>query len=535
MGDSDGDDDQVGELQLDKGWMHAKRGAKRSGGSVPMGLTVDHSHDEGDAFNLSESGSYREGLLHISQAGTTIHGADALDQHSPSPAQGGSTSAKRANRSEARRYEMRPADFQNMEKIGAGSSGYVRKARWKKRDTIVAIKVINVFETEKRKQMMQEVLMMCDMGHCDALIKFEGAFYHEGTIQVVLEYMTAGSLEDLIELSGAGIPETILAYMTEQIVEGMAFMHKENQVHRDFKPCNVLVHHNGRVKISDFGVSAELDNSMVKCTTFVGTFLYMSPERFGSEPYSFPSDIWSLGLTLMQCATGEYPYLRNSGKAYWELMEAIVQKEAPRLPENKYSEGLERMLEMCLQKDFTLRPKAEKLKNSDFIVSHCATTPPAARLSAISEWVGHVRSCFVSVTSPSSNTFSAADLACNFAHFYASFFQPHLRETLWSLYEESIVLSVGQEMLNGRNQVMGKLRSVEASLEISHTLKDQDDWSKTAKWDSAGLVLALTVPCIVKSAKTGPEGSEACVEFDLKADLKRRCWTVTRQSLPLPR
>ena len=62
------------------------------------------------------------------------------------------------------------------------------------------------------------------------------------------------------------------------------------------------------------GVAAELDGSLVNCTTFVGTFLYMSPERFGSEPYSFPSDIWSFGLTMTEAATGEYPYLRNGSK-----------------------------------------------------------------------------------------------------------------------------------------------------------------------------------------------------------------------------
>jgi serine/threonine protein kinase len=66
--------------------------------------------------------------------------------------------------------------------------------------------------------------------HCDALITFEGAFYNEGTINVVLENMTAGSLEDLVNLSGAGIPEHILASMTEQIVDGMAFMHGRKQV-----------------------------------------------------------------------------------------------------------------------------------------------------------------------------------------------------------------------------------------------------------------------------------------------------------------
>jgi serine/threonine protein kinase len=79
-------------------------------------------------------------------------------------------------------------------------------------------------------------------------------------------------------------------------------------VHRDFKPCNLLVDHSGRVKITDLGVAAELDSSMVKCTTFVGTFLYMSPERFGSEPYSFPivsleyvrvcACVWCVGIYI---------------------------------------------------------------------------------------------------------------------------------------------------------------------------------------------------------------------------------------------
>eukprot|EP00285_Hemiselmis_virescens_P018623 CAMPEP_0173404200 /NCGR_PEP_ID=MMETSP1356-20130122/58765_1 /TAXON_ID=77927 ORGANISM="Hemiselmis virescens, Strain PCC157" /NCGR_SAMPLE_ID=MMETSP1356 /ASSEMBLY_ACC=CAM_ASM_000847 /LENGTH=519 /DNA_ID=CAMNT_0014364837 /DNA_START=41 /DNA_END=1597 /DNA_ORIENTATION=- len=517
------DDDKV-PLMMDQGWI-AKRAKAGSGGTGPGSLTVDHSHEEDVAFNLSDSGSYREGLLHISKEGTTIHGAGGMDGlQSSSPAAGGSTSAKRANRSEVVRYELRASDFQNMEMIGKGSSGFVRKARWRAKESIVAVKVINVFEAEKRKQMMQEILMMCDM-HCDALITFEGAFYNEGTINVVLEYMTAGSLEDLVELSGGGIPETILGYMSEQIVDGMAFMHARKQVHRDFKPCNVLVHHNGCVKISDFGVSAELDSSLVKCTTFVGTFLYMSPERFGSEPYSFPSDIWSLGLTLMQCATGEYPYLRNSGKAYWELMDAIVKKEPPTLPENGYSSGLEQFLSSCLQKDQKSRPTAQELRNHPFIASNCATTPADQRRKQTADWVGNVRSCFVSSTAPSGASFSASELACNFAHFYVSFFRRELREHLWSLYEESILLSVGQGLYNGRKQVMDKLMSIDVHLEISP--EAGEDWSKTAEWDSEGLVLALTIPCWVKASAGAPDpGREMSAEFDLRADLKRRCWVV---------
>ena len=282
-------------------WLAKRNKTSKSKG---LGLSIIPTEEtQSQCFNLSDSGSFRQGLLHISQQGTTVHSARSLAASEPSdrgtPALSGgvasptscrsTTSAKRANCSDQVTYELQRSDFENMEVIGKGSSGYVRKARRKSTNEVLALKVINVFEEEKRRQMMQEVTMMCDAHH-EALITFHGAFYNEGTISVVLEYMTGGSVSDVLKMAGH-IPERILCLMSEQILDGMAFMHSRHQVHRDFKPCNLLLDHSGRVKITDLGVAAELDSSMVKCTTFVGTFLYMSPERFGSEPYSFPSDV----------------------------------------------------------------------------------------------------------------------------------------------------------------------------------------------------------------------------------------------------
>jgi serine/threonine protein kinase len=184
-------------------------------------------------------------------------------------------------------------------------------------------------------------------------------------------------------------------------------------VHRDFKPCNLLVDHSGRVKITDLGVAAELDSSMVKCTTFVGTFLYMSPERFGSEPhsfpshiwnvcvcvcvrvcacvcvciymhvcmyvcihrsepYSFPSDIWSFGLSMMECATGEYPYARGGGgKTYWELMDAIVRNDAPSLTDPGFTDAFKTFLDLCLVKEPKDRARASSLLSHELITSTC--------------------------------------------------------------------------------------------------------------------------------------------------------------------
>eukprot|EP00960_Hanusia_phi_P057782 763662-Hanusia_phi.AAC.2 len=409
----DAADNPIQEVKMEKGWI-----AKRSKSNT-LGMLSVVPTDDGKQFNLSDEGSYREGLVHISQQGITVHSARSLasndtpTHNSPSSTRS-STSAKRANSNEDVRFELSRNDFELMEIIGKGSCGYVKKARHKRTNELMALKVINVFEEEKRKQMMQEVIMMCDAHH-DCLIQFHGAFYNEGTISVALEYMTAGSVADVLKLSGS-FPEEILAIMAEQILDGMAFMHSKKQVHRDFKPCNLLMDHSGRVKITDFGVSAELDSSLVKCTTFVGTFLYMSPERFGSEPYSFPSDIWSFGLTMIECATAEYPYQQNGGgKTYWELMDAIVKNDAPQLPPGSmFSSAFRDLTEACLQKDPKLRPTATSLLTHDFIRNTCEGLSVASKRATLAKWLGNVRSCYVSSNLPDSAKFSPHEAASTF-------------------------------------------------------------------------------------------------------------------------
>ena len=119
-----------------------------------------------------------------------------------------------------------------------------------------------------------------------------------GAITIALEYMDGGSLANVLSQVGP-IPERVLASIAYQILWGLAYLKHEKRVHRDVKPSNLLINSKGEIKVTDFGVSKELQNSIQMCGTFLGTFKYMSPERIRNNPYSYMSDIWSFGIVMI--------------------------------------------------------------------------------------------------------------------------------------------------------------------------------------------------------------------------------------------
>ena len=148
------------------------------------------------------------------------------------------------------------------------------------------------------------------------IVDFYGAFFQEGAVYICMEYMDGGSID---KLYGDGMPEGVLRKITMSTVMGLKSLKEDhNIIHRDVKPTNILVNTMGQVKICDFGVSGNLVASIAK--TNIGCQSYMAPERIsgggvaqaGANPgggtYSVQSDIWSLGLTIIECALGQYPY-----------------------------------------------------------------------------------------------------------------------------------------------------------------------------------------------------------------------------------
>ena len=161
------------------------------------------------------------------------------------------------------------------------------------------------------------IIMELDILHrCTSpfIVDFYGAFFQEGAVYMCMEFMDGGSID---KLYGDGIPENVLRKVTLSTMMGLKSLKEDhNIIHRDVKPTNILVNTRGQVKICDFGVSGNLVASIAK--TNIGCQSYMAPERIASGgvaqagaaggSYSVQSDVWSLGLSIVECAMGRYPY-----------------------------------------------------------------------------------------------------------------------------------------------------------------------------------------------------------------------------------
>ncbi|EME48221.1 hypothetical protein DOTSEDRAFT_69986 [Dothistroma septosporum NZE10] len=212
----------------------------------------------------------------------------------------------------------------------------------------------------------QSIIMELDVLHrCISpyIVDFYGAFFQEGAVYICMEFMNGGSID---KLYGDGIPEGVLQKITYSTTLGLKSLKEEhNIIHRDVKPTNILVNTKGQVKICDFGVSGNLVASIAK--TNIGCQSYMAPERISSGgtaqagasaggTYSVQSDIWSLGLTIIECAMGRYPYPPETYDNIFSQLSAIVDGEPPDLPADTFSEAAHDFVAGCLNKIPKLRP-----------------------------------------------------------------------------------------------------------------------------------------------------------------------------------
>ncbi|CAI0426187.1 unnamed protein product [Linum tenue] len=302
---------------------------------------------------LTASGTFHDGDLRLNQKGLRLISEEKESQSSES---------KELD------FEFSKEDLEAIKVIGKGSGGVVQLVRHKWVGTLFALKVIQMnIQEEIRKQIVQE-LKINQASQCPHVVICYHSFYQNGAISLVLEYMDRGSLADVIRQVKT-ILEPYLAVVCKQVLQGLVYLHNERHIiHRDIKPSNLLVNHKGEVKITDFGVSAMLANSMGQRDTFVGTYNYMSPERISGSTYDYSSDIWSLGLVVLECAIGRFPYMRSEDEeerpSFYELLEAIVDSPPPTAPPDQFSPEFCSFVSACIQKE----PR-DRSSSSDLLVS----------------------------------------------------------------------------------------------------------------------------------------------------------------------
>uniref|UniRef100_A0A672YU01 Dual specificity mitogen-activated protein kinase kinase 1 n=1 Tax=Sphaeramia orbicularis TaxID=375764 RepID=A0A672YU01_9TELE len=282
--------------------------------------------------------------------------------------------------------ELKDDDFEKICELGAGNGGVVFKVSHRPSGLIMARKLIHLeIKPAIRNQIIRElqVLHECNSPY---IVGFYGAFYSDGEISICMEHMDGGSLDQSLKKAGK-IPEQILGKVSIAVIKGLSYLREKHKImHRDVKPSNILVNSRGEIKLCDFGVSGQLIDSMAN--SFVGTRSYMSPERLQGTHYSVQSDIWSMGLSLVEMAIGRFPIPPPDAKeleqifgiplfrpygpdsrppmAIFELLDYIVNEPPPKLP-GIFSTEFQDFVNKCLIKNPAERADLKQLMVHAFI------------------------------------------------------------------------------------------------------------------------------------------------------------------------
>ena len=265
------------------------------------------------------------------------------------------------------------ADLDKGKMLGKGASGRVFLVTHRRTKEQYALKQLTALaDKAARHQALNELRIAtnhcgkAEDGKTEHLVRLVDAFFHEGNISMLMELCDGGSLDDQLRLSrehgqAATMPLAPLAY---QICTGVRYMHETmKQVHRDLKPANILLTSEGVVKLTDFGVSKQLHSTDAFAMTQVGTTSYMSPERLKGDDYTYPSDVWSVGVIVLEMLRGAHPF---HGLSFMAICRAICEEPIPAPPDGTAPEPVA-FVDECLQREPSARKSASALLDGEWL------------------------------------------------------------------------------------------------------------------------------------------------------------------------
>ncbi|XP_053692670.1 dual specificity mitogen-activated protein kinase kinase 4-like [Sabethes cyaneus] len=273
-------------------------------------------------------------------------------------------------------FDFTADDLLDEGEIGRGAFGAVNRMKFIRTNTTMAVKRIRSTVDEKeQKQLLMDLEVVMKSNDCNTIVTFYGALFKEGDCWICMELMDT-SLDKfykfICDCQNSRIPEAILGQIALATVQALNYLKEKLRIiHRDVKPSNILLKSNGDIKLCDFGISGQLVDSIAR-TKDAGCRPYMAPERIDphrARGYDVRSDVWSLGITLMEVATGKFPYPKWG--SVFEQLSQVVEGDPPRLQSSyngmEFSADFVNFVNTCLIKDEKDRPKYGKLLQHSFL------------------------------------------------------------------------------------------------------------------------------------------------------------------------
>jgi len=238
----------------------------------------------------------------------------------------------------------------------------VVKARDNRDDSVVAVKIVQI-ETDNTKELIREISILSKC-RSKYIVNYCGSYRHKDEIWITMEYCTAGSVGDVIKITKKRLKESEIAVIAKHALSGLRYLHKNNIIHRDIKAGNILLNEQGQCKLADFGVSAQLAQTISRRNTVIGSPYWMAPEVLKQNNYDQKADIWSMGIAVIEMAEGRPPL---SDLHPLRALLQIPSNPPPTLSDNQWTQNMHSFLALCLEKNPDLRSTASMLLKHPFI------------------------------------------------------------------------------------------------------------------------------------------------------------------------